>query len=50
MIYVPARVAGLTEIVGTFFVKNYLNLSVAFLASLGFWAGILWIVLINLTT
>ena len=29
-------------IVGTFFVKDYLNLSAAFLAGLGFWAGIPW--------
>ena len=28
---------GLTGIVGTFFVKDYLNLSAAFLAGLGFW-------------
>ena len=27
---------------GTFFVKDYLNLSAAFLAGLGFWAGIPW--------
>ena len=33
---------GLTGIVGTFFVKDYLNLSAAFLAGLGFWAGIPW--------
>ncbi|NCU75309.1 MAG: hypothetical protein EBW10_04730, partial [Candidatus Fonsibacter ubiquis] len=32
-----------TGIVGTFFVKDYLNLSAAFLASLGFWAGIPWV-------
>ena len=33
---------GLTGIVGTFFVKDYLGLSAAFLAALGFWAGIPW--------
>ncbi|MEL0062738.1 MAG: hypothetical protein VW801_04405, partial [Candidatus Puniceispirillum sp.] len=27
---------------GTFFIKDYLNLSAAFLASLGFWAGLPW--------
>tara|TARA_A100001011_G_C14289689_1_gene835556 strand:+ start:19 stop:1623 length:1605 start_codon:yes stop_codon:yes gene_type:complete len=43
MIYVAAGVSGLTGIVGTFFVKDYLNLSAAFLASLGFWAGIPWV-------
>ena len=42
MIYLAAGVAGLTGIVGTFFVKDYLNLSAAFLAGLGFWAGIPW--------
>ena len=40
MIYVAAGISGLTGIVGTFFVKDYLNLSAAFLAGLGFWAGI----------
>ena len=34
MIYLAAGVAGLTGIVGTFFVKDYLNLSAAFLAGL----------------
>ena len=42
MIYVAAGVSGLTGIVGTFFVKDYLNLSAAFLAGLGFWAVIPW--------
>ena len=42
MVYVAAGISGLTGIVGTFFVKNYLNLSAAFLAGLGFWAGIPW--------
>ena len=42
MIYVAAGISGLTGIVGTFFVKDYLNLSAAFLAGLGFWAGIPW--------
>jgi hypothetical protein len=32
----------LTGIVGTFFVKDYLDLSAEFLAALGFWAGIPW--------
>ena len=44
MIY-PLTIGGaciLTSIVGTFFVKDYLNLSAAFLAVLGFWAGIPW--------
>ncbi|MBO6485727.1 MAG: hypothetical protein HVK36_03155 [Pelagibacteraceae bacterium] len=42
MIYVAAGVSGLTGIVGIFFIKDYLNLSAAFLAGLGFWAGIPW--------
>jgi hypothetical protein len=39
MVYLAAGVSGLTAIVGTFFVKDYLGLSAAFLAALGFWAG-----------
>ena len=42
MVYVAAGIAGLTGIVGTFFIKEYLNLSAAFLAGLGFWAGLPW--------
>ena len=42
MIYVAAGVQGLTAIVGTFFIKEYLELSAAFLAGLAFWAGIPW--------
>ncbi len=42
MIYVAYGIQGLTAIVGTFFVKDYLGLSAAFLAALGFWAGIPW--------
>jgi hypothetical protein len=42
MVYVAAGVSGLMAIVGTFFVKDYLGLSAAFLASLSFWAGIPW--------
>ena len=42
MVYIAAGVSGLTGIVGTFFVKDYLGLSAAFLAALGFWAGIPW--------
>jgi len=42
MVYVAAGVSGLTAIVGTFFVKDYLGLSAAFLAALGFWVGIPW--------
>jgi hypothetical protein len=42
MVYVAAGISGLTAIVGTFFVKEYLGLSAAFLAALGFWAGLPW--------
>jgi len=42
MIYIAFGIQGLTAIVGTFFVKDYLGLSAAFLAGLGFWAGIPW--------
>ena len=42
MIYMAAGISGLTGIAGTFFVKEYLDLSAAFLAALGFWAGIPW--------
>jgi len=42
MVYMAAGISGLTAIVGTFFVKDYLGLSAAFLASLGFWANIPW--------
>jgi len=42
MIYLAAGISGLTGIVGTFFVKDYLGLSAEFLAMLGFWAGLVW--------
>jgi hypothetical protein len=42
MVYVAAGIQGLTAIVGTFFVKDYLGLSAEFLAALGFWAMIPW--------
>jgi hypothetical protein len=42
MVYLAYGISGLTSIVGTFFVKEYLDLSAAFLAGLGFWAGIPW--------
>ncbi len=43
MVYFAAGISGLTAIVGTFFVKDYLDLSAAFLAALGFWAGLPWV-------
>ncbi len=42
MVYLAAGISGLTAIVGTFFVKDYLGLSAEFLAALGFWAGLPW--------
>ena len=42
MVYLAYGISGLTGIVGTFFVKDYLGLSASFLATLGFWAGIPW--------
>ena len=42
MVYMAYGISGLTGIVGTFFVKDYLGLSAAFLAALGFWVGIPW--------
>ena len=42
MVYMAAGISGLTAIVGTFFVKEYLGLSAAFMAALGFWANIPW--------
>jgi len=43
MVYAAAGISGLTAIVGTFFTKEYLGLSAEFLAMLGFWAGIPWV-------
>src|SRR5512134_1256604 len=42
MVYVAYGISGLTGIVGTFFVKDYLGLSAAFLAALAFWANVPW--------
>jgi MFS family permease len=43
MVYFAAGVSGLTSVVGTFFVKDYLDLSAAFLAGLTFWVGLPWV-------
>ncbi len=43
LVYLSAGISGLTSVVGTFFIKEYLGLSAAFLAGLGFWAGIPWV-------
>ena len=42
MVYFAAGAQGLTAVVGTFFVKEYLDVSAAFLAGLAFWAGLPW--------
>ena len=42
MVYFAAGVSGFTGIIESFFVKENLGLSAAFLASLGFWAGLPW--------
>ncbi len=42
MVYMAAGISGLTNVVGTFFVKDYLGLSAAVLAALAFWAGLPW--------
>ncbi len=43
LVYLAAGVSGLTSIVGAFFVKDYLDLSAAFIAGLTFWAGLPWV-------
>ncbi len=43
MVYMAYGISSLTGIVGTFFVKEYLGLSAEFLAALGFWVGIPWV-------
>ena len=42
MVYLAAGVAGFTGIIETFFIKDRLGLSAAFLAGLAFWAGLPW--------
>jgi len=42
MIFFAAGLAGFTDIVESFFIKDSLGLSAAFLASLAFWAGLPW--------
>ena len=43
MVYLAAGVSGLTSIVGAFFIKDFLDLSAAFVAGLAFWAGLPWV-------
>jgi len=42
LVYFAAGVSGFTGIIESFFVKENLGLNPAFLASLGFWAGLPW--------
>jgi MFS family permease len=42
MVYLAAGIAGFTGTIESFFVKEELGLSAAFLAGLGFWAGLPW--------
>jgi hypothetical protein len=42
MVYLAAGVSGFTGIIESFFVKEELGLSAAFLAGLMFWAGLPW--------
>jgi hypothetical protein len=42
LVYAAYGVSGLTGIVGAFFVKDFLDVSAAFVAGLAFWAGIPW--------
>ena len=42
MVYFAYGASGLTAVVGTFFVKDYLDVSAAFLAGLSFWIGLPW--------
>lgn len=42
MVYFAAGISGFTGIIESFYVKEELGLSAAFLAGLGFWAGLPW--------
>jgi hypothetical protein len=42
MVYMAAGIAGITSVVGAFYVKEHLGLSAQFLAALGFWATLPW--------
>ena len=43
MVYLAYGISGLTSIVGTYFVKDYLDLTAAFMAALGFWINMPWL-------
>ncbi len=42
LVYAAYGASGITAVVGTFVVKDYLDVSAAFLAGVGFWAGLPW--------
>jgi len=43
MVYLAYGISQLTGVVGIFFVKDYLDLSAAFMAALGFWMNMPWL-------
>src|ERR1043165_7571104 len=43
MVYLAAGLSGLISIAGTFFIKEHLSLSAEFLAALGFWGLLPWV-------
>jgi len=42
MVYFAYGASGITSVVGTFFIKDYLDVSAAFVAGLAFWTGLPW--------
>ncbi|UCE88968.1 MAG: hypothetical protein JSW10_11760, partial [Pseudomonadota bacterium] len=42
MVYLAAGISAITNVVGAFFVKDYLGLSAVFLAGLAFWVNVPW--------
>lgn len=42
MVYFAYGASGITGVVGTFFIKDYLDVSAAFVAGLAFWTGLPW--------
>lgn len=42
LVYVAYGASGITAVVSTFVIKDYLDVSAAFLAGVGFWAGLPW--------
>lgn len=42
LVYVAYGASGITAVVNTFVIKDYLDVSAAFIAGVGFWAGLPW--------